>query len=177
MLALAKHFSRKGAPRPKRNLLFIGTSGHHVRPPQTAFSAGATDVLKHHADIFKKILFVLNFKHFASINTYVNSNGLVEANNETPLLVKVLNKSPLLLSFLNETIDRYGIPVITRTNQLLIGDPLPFYYAGLNVVHLIAGGLWYHTTGDMPNEISVSGLERSEMHGLFFGQSEKDLSR
>lgn len=66
-----------------------------------------------------------------------------------------------MLGFLTEAIDRYGIPVTTRTNQVPIGDPLPFYYAGLNVVNLIAGGLWYHTTGDTPDKISVSGLERS----------------
>ncbi len=177
MLALAKHYSRKGAPRPKRTMLFIGTSDHHAKPPTGGFSAGATNVLEKYPEIFKKTLFVLNCEHVASINTYVNSNGLVESNNETPLLVVVSNKSPLLYSFLNEAIDRYGIPVTTRTNQFPIGDPLPFYYAGINVVHFIAGGIWYHTTGDTPDKISITGLERIARSTAYFLDKVEKTSR
>lgn len=82
-----------------------------------------------------------------------------------------------MLGFLTEAIDRYGIPVTTRTNQVPIGDPLPFYYAGLNVVNLIAGGLWYHTTGDTPDKISVSGLERSGRAIAYFLEKVEKVSR
>lgn len=182
MLSLAKHFSRTGAKRPKRTMIFIATSGHHAKPAAGGYSAGATDVLEKHSELFKKTVFVFNCEHVASINTYVNLNGLVESNTETPLLVIVSNKSSRLYQFLNEAIDRYGIPVTTRTNQLPIGDPLPFYYAGITVVHFIAGGLWYHTTRDTPESISISGLERIGRASAYFldkvdGTSRADIDK
>jgi hypothetical protein len=168
MLALAKHYGRPGAPKPRRNMLFIGTAGHHVQTAEGWYSIGVADVIRQHPDILSKTVFVLNCEHIGGQYSYMSSDGLLDTNVEQPMLVAVPNRSPLLLEILHEAVDRYGIVHLTWTHHRPLGDPYPFVFFGVPVVHLIASNTYYHTSGDTVETTSVPGLTRAARAYAYF---------
>lgn len=167
LLALARHFNRKGAPKPKRSMLFVGTSGHHVHDKTDgSYSNGVVNLMHRHADVMGKTVFVFNAEHPGAQHTVaqrelVTGESWATTNSlENPMLLAVSNRSPALLKALTAAIERYQIPVITHSNHFPVGDAIPFHIAGVPVVNLITSGTWYHTSGDTPETLSGSGLER-----------------
>lgn len=167
LLALARRFNRKGAPKPKRSMLFVGTSGHHVHNKEDgSYSNGVINLMQRHADVLGKTVFVFNAEHPGAQHTVaqrelVSGEPWATTNSlENPMLVSVSNRSPALLKKLADAIQRYQIPVITHSNHFPVGDAIPFHMAGVPVVNLITSGTWYHTSGDTPETLSVPGLER-----------------
>lgn len=167
LLELARHFNRKGAPRPTRSLLFVGTSGHHVHDKQDgSYSNGVINFMQRHAGVMDKTVFVFNAEHPGAQHTVaqrelVTGEPWASTNSlENPLLVAVSNRSPALLRALTAAIGRYQIPVITHSNHYPVGDAIPFHLAGVPVVNLITSGTWYHSSGDTPETLSGRGLER-----------------
>lgn len=167
LLALARHFNRKGAPKPRRSMWFVGTSGHHVHDKTDgSYSNGVVNFMQRHAGVMDKTVFVFNAEHPGAQHTVaqrelVTGEPWATTNNlENPMLVAVSNRSPAILKALTAAIDRYQIPVITHSNHYPVGDAIPFHAAGVPVVNLITSGTWYHSSGDTPETLSVPGLER-----------------
>ncbi len=166
LLALARHYSRPGAPKPRRSLVFVATSGHHVHDDKGSYSVGVNNLLASHGDLLKHTVFVYNAEHIGARHTEVQrdlvSGGsvLITTNQVNPFLVSVSNRSPKVIQLLNDSIGRYGIPALTQTNHFPIGDPAPFFFAGIPVVNLISSGTWYHSTADTPETLSPAALER-----------------
>jgi hypothetical protein len=156
MIALAKHYSRKGAPRPKRNLVFVATGGHH------AASVGVANFVAAHRDIINKAVIDLNCEHTAAILVRSDDGrNLTPANTESPKGLGVTNFSPLLIKHMTEALDRYGVVTSSRPTTRAPGDAGGFVRAGLPVVQLIESNYWYHTSGDTAATITASGLERT----------------
>jgi hypothetical protein len=178
MLALARHYARPGAAKPRRNMLFVATSGHHVG------SVGVRDLITRYPEIMGKTVYAINCEHLAALHAYQLHRGkmVFTANVEDPLLVAVSNRSPLLLELLGEAVDRYGLVVNLQTSHYPGGDPYPFWTAGVPVVNLIALPLYYHTTRDLPEVMSGPGLERVARAVAWFmdqtmARSRADLER
>lgn len=177
LLSLAQHFSRDEAPTPRRNLLFIATAGHHAPSLQGGRSVGVANVIANHAELLPKTVLVLNCEHTAAIATLRRQGGIIETNTENPRHLAVTNRSPLLLEFLREAFDRYGVVVATQTNHVPSGDPMRFQRAGLTVINLIEAGVWYHSTGDLPETIPAAGLERTARAFAYFLDKVDHVSR
>lgn len=167
LLALARHFNRKGAPKPRRSMLFVGTSGHHVHDKTDgSYSNGVINLMQRHAEVLGKTVFVFNAEHPGAQHTVaqrelVTGEPWATTNSlENPMLVAVSNRSPALLKILVDAIQRYQIPVISHSNHYPVGDAIPFHAAGVPVVNLITSGTWYHSSGDTPETLSMPGLER-----------------
>ena len=167
LLALARHFNRKGAPKPRRSMWFVGTSGHHVHDKTDgSYSNGVVNFMQRHAGVMDKTVFVFNAEHPGAQHTVaqrelVTGEPWATTNSlENPMLVAVSNRSPALLSTLVDAIQRYQIPVISHSNHYPVGDAIPFHAAGVPVVNLITSGTWYHSSGDTPETLSAPGLER-----------------
>ena len=163
LLSLAEHFSRDGAPRPERNLLFVATGGHHAR------SVGVANLISTHADLMNKTVLDLNCEHTAAILVRSNDGrGLITANSESPRSLGVTNSSPLLLKFMAEAVDRYGIVLNSRSSTSVPGDAGGFARAGMTVVQLIESNYWYHSSGDRADTILPQGLERTARAFAYF---------
>jgi hypothetical protein len=156
MLALARHWSRPEAPKPRRNILFVATCGHHVG------SYGVKDLIARYPEIMAKTVYAVNCEHVAAVWTYQFARSLTYrwTNVEAPLTVGVSNRSPLLLDLLRQAIDRYGIVIDLDTSHYPGGDPFPFWEAGVPVINMIGLPTYYHTTRDLPEVMSAPGLER-----------------
>ena len=56
----------------------------------------------------------------------------------------------------------------TSPNHRPLGDPYPFVFFGVPVVHLIASHTYYHTSGDTVETTSVPGLTRAARAYAYF---------
>lgn len=156
MLTLAEHFGRRGAPKPRRNLLFVATGGHH------AASVGAAHVVSDYPEVMKKTVLVLNCEHTAAILLRsADGRSFLAANTESPKALGITNASPLLTRFMAEALDRYGVAAASKPTTSAPGDAGAFIRAGMPVVQLIESNFWYHASGDTPETITPQGLERT----------------
>ena len=165
LLALAKHYSTSGATKPNRNMLFVGTSGHHE------FSDGVAAFIKEHTDILAKTVFVFNIEHPSSIMSFyrgelkfhnrTNPGQLAINTAQGTRSLTVSNRNPSLISFYRDAIDRYGLVIGSMVGNRPTGDAFGFYEAGYPVAQILDANLWYHSTGDRIDTIHPNGLERA----------------
>ncbi len=165
MLALAKYFARPGAEPPKRNLLFVGTSGHHE------FSDGVKAFIAGHSDILDETVLVFNVEHPSSVQSYYRGEmvfgfgsipgQLLTTTTEATRALSVSNGSTKLIAIYRDAIDRYGQVIDSTVNRRPTGDAFDFFEAGHTVVQILDANLWYHSSGDLIDTIRPGGLERA----------------
>ena len=165
LLGLARHFAERDA-KPKRNIMFVGTSGHHE------YSDGADAFIRDHEDILKRSVAVMNIEHPASVLSYYRGElvfknftlpgQLMTTNTHGTRSLNISNRNQLLLSFYREAIDRYGLVV----DQMLersppTGDAIAFFRAGNTVMQILDANIWYHSDGDLIDTIPGVGVARA----------------
>ncbi|MBQ15096.1 MAG: hypothetical protein CMQ17_11960 [Gammaproteobacteria bacterium] len=174
LLALAKYYSRPGAPTPQRNLLFVGSGGHHAGRPGTPYtntglqSVGTAYMVENYPQLMDDTVLVLNVEHTALTAVVTGLGGIINTTTETARHLAVSNRSPFLLENFLAAIDRYGVIVPTMTNHFPGGDASNFLRAEIPVVNLISAGFWYHSSGDILENIPVQGLERTARMFAYF---------
>ena len=165
MIALAEHYSRPDIARPRRNLLFVGTSGHHE------FSDGVESFIASHPDILDKTVLVFNVEHPSMVWSYYRGElkfknltvpgQLITTTSQATRGLTVSNGNPLLISYYRDAIDRYGLVIDSEVGRQPTGDAYGFFLAGYTVAQILDANLWYHSTGDLLDVIHPAGLERS----------------
>ena len=149
------------AETPVRNILFVGTGGHHSRTADgSSGSVGATMLRAMYPDIIEKTQYLLNLEHTSNVFTRMRQGILVDTTTERARVLAVTNRSPLLIDLMGQAFDHYGVVVTTRTNHFASGDPIGHAQAGIPVINLIESGLWYHSSGDRMDIVTPSGMER-----------------
>jgi len=165
MLALAKYFARQDTEPPKRNLLFVGTSGHHE------FSDGVKSFIAGHSDVLADTVLIFNVEHPSSVQSYYRGElvfgfgtvpgQLSTTTTESTRGLTISNGSTKLISIYRDAIDRYGQVIDSTVNRRPTGDAFDFYEAGHTVVQILDANLWYHSTGDLIDTMHRGGLERA----------------
>lgn len=165
MIALAEHYVNPNVGRPTRNLLFVGTSGHHE------FSDGVESFIDAHTDILDKTVLVFNVEHPSMIWSYYRGQlkfkdmtvprQLITTTSQATRGLTVSNGNPLLISFYRDAIDRYGLVIDSEIGRQPTGDAFGFYLAGHTVAQILDANLWHHSSGDLPDAIHPVGLERA----------------
>ena len=165
MIALAEHYAKPDVERPRRNLLFVGTSGHHE------FSDGVESFIAAHSDILDKTALVFNVEHPSMIWSYYRGElkfknltvpgQLITTTSQATRGLTVSNGNPLLISFYRDAIDRYGLVIDSEIGRQPTGDAFGFFLAGYTVAQILDANLWYHSSGDLPDVIHPAGLERA----------------
>lgn len=174
LVALAEYYARPGAPVPRRNLLFIGTGAHHSGTPGTPFtdtglqSVGTAYMVDHNRELLGKTVLVLNVEHTALTAVVTGIGDIIATTTETARHLAVSNRSPFLLKHLLEAADRYGVIVPTKTNHFPGGDASNLLRADVPIVSLISAGFWYHSSGDVAENIPTQGLERTARMYAYF---------
>jgi len=165
ILALARYFSGD-AVKPRRNMLFVGTSGHHE------FSDGADAFIRDHADVLDKSVAVMNIEHPASTMSYYRGElkfkkftvpgQLTTTTTHGGRALNVSNGNPMLIDFYRQAIDRYGLVVDTVLERRPpTGDAIAFFRAGTTVLQILDANIWYHSDGDRVDTIPAVGLARA----------------
>jgi Zn-dependent M28 family amino/carboxypeptidase len=166
VLSLAEHYSRPGAAKPRRGILFLGSSAHHE------FSDGAEAFIASHKDILEKTVLVVNVEHPSSIMSYYRGElkfyrftvpgELATMTTDGPRTLTVSNGNELLIKFYRDAIDRYGLAITSKVSPAPpSGDAYPFFKAGQTVLQILDANLWYHSSGDTIDSIHPHGLERA----------------
>jgi hypothetical protein len=165
MIALAEHYANPAIERPKRNLLFVGTSGHHE------FSDGVDSFIAAHRDILAKTVLIFNVEHPSMVWSYYRGElkfknltvpgQLIITTSQATRGLTVSNGNPQLISFYRDAIDRYGLVIDSEVGRQPTGDAFGFFLAGYTVAQILDANLWYHSSGDLPDAIHPAGLERA----------------
>jgi len=165
MIALAKHYANPDVARPKRNLLFIGTSGHHE------FSDGVESFIAEHRDILDKTVLVFNVEHPSMVWSYYRGElkfknltvpgQLITTTSQATRGLTVSNGNSLLISYYRDAIDRYGLVIDSEVGRQPTGDAFGFFLAGYTVAQILDANIWYHSSGDLSDAIHPAGLERA----------------
>ncbi len=165
LIALAKHYSNPDVSPPRRNLLFVGTSGHHE------FSNGVESFIAAHRDILDKTVLVFNVEHPSMVWSFYRGElrfkeftvpgQLITTTSQATRGLTVSNGNPLLISYYRDAIDRYGLVIDSEVGRQPTGDAFGFFLAGYTVAQILDANLWYHSTGDLPDAIHPNGLERA----------------
>jgi len=164
LLGLARHYAHREEP-PARNLIFVGTAGHHE------FSDGVRAFIAAHPPIMRETVLVMNIEHPASILSYYRGpltlgrasvpGQLVATTGQSLRALTISNGSPALLGIYREAIDRYGLVVDLMVSRRPTGDAFDFARAGTPVVQILDTNLWYHSSGDRLDTIDAAGLARA----------------
>ena len=174
LLALAEYYSQPGAPTPHRNLLFVGTGGHHSGRPGTPYtntelqSVGTSYIVDQHQDLLDNTVLVLNIEHTALTSVVTGLGGIIPTTTESARHLAVSNRSPFLEREFTSALDRYGIVVPILTNNFPGGDASNLLRGGVPIVNLISAGFWYHSSGDTASNIPTQGLERTARMWAYF---------
>jgi hypothetical protein len=166
MLALARYYANPQTPRPRRNLLFLASSGHHE------FSDGVQSFIKKHPEILEKTVVVMNIEHPASAMSYyrgplrfknLSVPGQMAATNTVGTRsLTVSNSNPVLIDLYRAAVDRNGLVIeelIERRPPS--GDGYDFFKARQVVVQILDSNIWYHSSGDRLELVPAAGLERA----------------
>ena len=174
LLALAEYYSRPGAAIPRRNLLFVGTGAHHSGRPGTHYtdtglqSVGTAYMVDHHQQLLDDTVLVLNVEHTALTAVVTGLGGIIPTTTETARHLAISNRSPFLLANMLDALDRFGVIVPMMSNHFPGGDASNFLRADVPVVNLLSAGFWYHSSGDVAENIPLQGLERTARMFAYF---------
>lgn len=153
VLALARYFTRPGAPKLNRTLVFVGTGGHHL------YSPGVEQIIKTRRGMMERTAFVLNPEHFGSKDFRLGASPDTWTGVERPYAISVTSRSPELIRIVTDAIDDHGLRTFRFTAHNAFGDPLRFQTSGVPVIDIIGSPSVYHTDLDTPDVLSPEALE------------------
>jgi len=122
-------------------------------------------------DIREKTAIVLNCEHVAATQfiEYSDINyaqwgthgGMLLANTEIPKFGALIPPNETLFDLFDDTLNRYGVTLLTQPWDDARGDVYPFKDKDFPVAQIVEVGNWYHTTADIWQGVSAPGLERT----------------
>ena len=153
LVALARHFA-KPENRPARTLMFVGSGGHH----STGLN-GPQRVVSMNPELMNRALLVLNLEHIAQFA--VDPESFEVQRTEQSMGWGISNLAPALIELTDRARELYGFRIREEYSSGVPGDLGRYEVLGVPRVQAIHAGPLYHTTGDIPETISVDGLERA----------------
>ena len=151
MLTLAEHFSKVPRAERRRNIVFIGTAGHHVGSPNSPY------LRKERPDLIAKTALMINCEHVAAVQTLNWSTRLRGTTNVAPRRWWV-HGSPRLLDIVLGAYRTFGVTVV--------GDMDPSASGEIGQIDRIAPSVQLihspeikHTNRDVPEVVPGVGLE------------------
>jgi hypothetical protein len=151
MLTLAEHFSKVPLAQRRRNIVFVGTAGHHVGSPNSPY------LRDQRADLIAKTALMINCEHIVAAQTLNWSTHLREATGMDPRRWFV-NGSRALSEIVVGSYRTFGVNIV--------GDMDPSASGEMGAIDRIAPSLQLihspeikHTDHDVPEIVPAVGLE------------------
>jgi len=168
LLGLAKYFAKQ--PKPKHTLMFVASGGHHGP------GNGPASLVAAHPELKTGTLLILNLEHVAYADVV---RGKVRPNNnigmswetsvtESAKAVGVTNESPFLFDLWKQASRCYGVATYQSAGTTVSGDLGGYRPLGAPRTQMIQSGTFYHSSGDVYEQVPAEGLERAARFHAFF---------
>ena len=151
MLTMAEHFAKVPRAERRRNIVFVGTAGHHVGSPNSPY------LRDQRADLIAKTALMINCEHIAAAQTLNWSTKLREATGVDPRRWWV-NGSRTLFDIVLGAYRTFGVNIV--------GDMDPSASGEMGAIDRIAPSIQLihspeikHTDHDVPEIVPAVGLE------------------
>jgi hypothetical protein len=168
LVGLAKYFAKQ--PQPEHTLMFVASGGHHGP------GNGPTSLVAAHPELKDGTVVILNLEHVAYTDVV---RGKVRATNnigmtweasvtEAAKAVGVTNESPFLFDVWKRASQCYGVATYQSAGTTVSGDLGGYRTLGVPMTQMIQSGTFYHSSGDVYEEVPAEGLERAARFHAYF---------
>ena len=173
LLGLAKYLAKQ--PKPQHTLMFVASGGHHGP------GNGPTSLVAAHPELKNGTLLILNLEHVAYADVV---RGKVRATDnigmtwetsvtESAKAVGVTNESPFLFDLWKQASRCYGVATYQSAGTTVSGDLGGYRPLNVPMTQMIQSGTFYHSSGDVYEEVPAEGLERAaRFHAFFIEQAD-----
>ncbi len=151
MLTLAEHFAKVPRAERRRNIVFIGTAGHHVGSPNSPY------LRDERADLMAKTALMINCEHVAAAQT-LNWNTRLRDTTGVAARRWWVNGSQRLFDIVLGAYQTFGVNVV--------GDMDPGASGEIGQIDLLSPSVQLihspeikHTDRDVPEIVPPAGLE------------------
>ena len=174
LIGLAKYFARQ--PKPNHTLMFVASGGHHGP------GNGPASLVAAHPELKAGTLMILNLEHVAYADVV---RGKVRATNnigmswetsvtESAKAVGVTNESPFLFDVWKQASRCYGVATYQSAGTTVSGDLGGYRPLDVPMTQMIQSGTFYHSSGDVYEEVPAEGLERAaRFHAFLIEQADQ----
>jgi len=161
LVALARYFAKQ--PQPKHTLMFVASGGHHGP------GNGPAALVAAHRELTGNTLLVINLEHVAYLDVVrgktraATNTGMTWETSvtESAKAVGVTNESPFLVDLWSLAPRCYGVATYLSAGPGVSGDLGGYRSLGVPMTQMIQSGTFYHSSGDVYEEVPAEGLERA----------------
>jgi hypothetical protein len=150
MLTLAEHFSQVPKEKRRRNMIFIGTAGHHVGSPNAIY------LRDKRADLLAKTALMINCEHVSATQTLNWSTRLRRSTAVWPRRWNVNGSSKLADTVLS-AYRTFGVGVVGDMDPTATGEMGAIFKLAPSL-QIIRSPETKHTDGDVPEMVPAQGL-------------------
>jgi peptidase M28-like protein len=170
LVGLARYFAKQ--PQPKHTLMFVASGGHHGP------GNGPTALVAAHPEL-KDTLLIINLEHVAYLDVVrgktraTNNTGMTwdTSVTESAKAVGVTNESPFLFDLWSRAPRCFGVATYQVPSTSVSGDLGGYRTLGVPMTQMIQSGTFYHSSGDVYEQVPAEGLERAaRFHAWFIEQ-------
>ncbi|HJZ70247.1 MAG TPA: M28 family peptidase [Vicinamibacterales bacterium] len=174
LVGLARYFAKQ--PQPMHTLMFVASGGHHGP------GNGPTSLVAAHPELKDNTLLVLNLEHVAYLDVVrgktraTNNTGMVWETSvtESAKAVGVTNESPYLIDLWSRAPRCFGVATYQAAGPGVSGDLGGYRALDVPMTQMIQSGTFYHSSGDVYEQVPAEGLERAaRFHAYFIEQVDR----
>ena len=151
MLTLAEHFAQVPKEKRRRNMIFIGTAGHHVGSPNAIY------LRDKRADLLAKTALMINCEHVSASQTLNWDTRLRRSTTVWPRRWNV-NGSAKLADLVLSAYRTFGVGVVGDMDPTATGE-MGAIFRLTPSLQLIRSPENKHTDSDIPEYVPAAGLE------------------
>ena len=168
LVGLARYFARQ--PQPEHTLMFVASGGHHGP------GNGPAALVAAHRELKDGTLLILNLEHVAYADVVrgkVRAQGNIGMSWETSVTesakaVGVTNESPFLFDLWSHASRCFGVATYQSAGTSVSGDLGGYRSLGVPMTQMIQSGTFYHSSGDVYEQVPAEGLERAARFHAYF---------
>jgi peptidase M28-like protein len=174
LVGLAKYFAKQ--PQPTHTLMFVASGGHHGP------GNGPTALVAAHPELKENTSLVINLEHVAYLDVVrgktraTNNTGMTWETSvtESAKAVGVTNQSPFLIDLWSRAPRCFGVATYQSGGTAVPGDLGGYRTLGVPMTQMIQSGTFYHSSGDVYEQVPAEGLERAaRFHAYFIEQVDR----
>lgn len=148
MAVLAEYFAKMTPAQRRRNITFLGTTGHH----NNGINSGA--YFGEHKELFEKAALIINCEHIGAKDT---GHYNIRMSNQ-PAPSSWYATGPVLGNIVTNALDAFGVATTTESGARPGGE-IGRYFQYAPSVQVMSGGYVWHSDAETPDTISTTGIE------------------
>jgi peptidase M28-like protein len=173
LVALAKHFAKQ--PQPQHTIVFVASGGHHGP------GNGPAALVAMHPEL-KDTALIINLEHVAYLDAVrgktraTNNIGMTWESSvtESAKAVGITNLSPFLVDVWSKASKCFGVATYQSVGVSVPGDLGGYRSLNVPMTQMIQSGTFYHSSGDVLEQVPVEGLERAaRFHAYLIEQADR----